>query len=175
MRRFALLFFLFRVLPPMALADVSSNPDAYPYIGIGTGADLPGSHWDSDYYAGGGANVFGGYQLDPNWAGQIDVEEWFFTGGGNALYNLRVVAEAKYTFGGKGWQPYVLLGPGLVFQSLSPTGDSTANFDALGGLGAQFDLAPRTHLFLEAVCNFIMSQTTTFSDIPISAGLWVGL
>jgi hypothetical protein len=113
--------------------------------------------------------------MDPNWAGQLDVEEWFFTGSGNSLYNLRVLAEAKYTFEGQGWQPYVLAGPGLVFQSLSPTGDSTTNFDALGGLGVQFDLAPRTHFFLEAKYNFIMSQSTTFTDLSVSAGMWVGL
>ncbi len=154
--------------------DTATNSDPL-YFGIGTGADFPGSNWDSTYYVGGGANLFGGYELDKNLAVQLDVEEWFFTGGGTSLYNLRTMIEGKYSFDGQGWQPYVLLGPGLVFQNLSPAGDSTSNFDALGGLGVQFDLAPKTHLFLEAKYNFIMSQTTTFSDIPISAGLWVGL
>jgi len=145
------------------------------YIGLGTGADLPGSNWDPDYYLGGGADVFGGYQLDKNWAGQLDVQEWFFAGGGLSLNNVRVLAEAKYSFEGNGFQPYLLAGPGLVFQSLSIGGESTTNFDAAGGLGIQFDLAPRTHLFLEAKANFILSQSTTFTDYPISAGLWVGL
>src|SRR5579859_1163606 len=89
------------------------------YMGLGTGANLPGSNWDSTYYLGGGANVFGGCQVDKNWAGQLNLEEWFFTGGGSALYNLRVMAEAKYTLGGRGLQPYVLAGPGLVFQALA--------------------------------------------------------
>jgi hypothetical protein len=145
------------------------------YIGLGTGADFPGSNWNSDYLMGGGADVFGGYQFDKSWAVQLDVEEWFFTGSGFSLDNFRVLAEAKYTFGGQGLQPYLLAGPGLVFQALSPSGESTANFDALGGLGIQLDLAPRTHFFLEAKMNFIMSQTTTFTDLPVSAGLWVGL
>lgn len=159
------------------VAAASDNPayDDFLYVGIGTGADLPGSNWDSDYYIGGGANLFGGYQVDKNWAGQLNVEEWFFTGGGSSLYNLRVLAEAKYTFDGQGWQPYVIAGPGIVFQTLSPTGDNTANFDALAGVGAQFDLAPKTHFFLEAKYNFIISQTTTFTDIPLRTGLWVGL
>ncbi len=157
-----------------AVTDPTADSNPF-YIGIGTGADLPGSNWDSDYYVGGGANVFGGYQLDKDLAAQVDVEEWFFTGGGSQLYNLRVLAEAKYTFEGQGWQPYLLAGPGMVLQNLSPSGDSTTNFDALGGLGVQFDLAPKAHFFLEAKYNFIMSQTSTFTDLPVSTGLWVGL
>lgn len=145
------------------------------YIGLGTGVDLPGSGWDPNYLLGGGANVFVGYILDKNLAVQLNGEEWFFTGTGYSLYNLRTLVEAKYTFDGEGWQPYILAGPGMVFQVISPSGDSTTNFDALAGAGVQFDLAPRTHLFIEAKYNFIMSQTTTFGDIPISAGLWVGL
>ena len=153
-------------------SDKASNPL---YIGVGTGADLPGTNWNSDYYLAGGAEAFAGYQADPNWSAQLDVQEWFFTGGGNSLYNLRFLIEAKYSLGGQGLQPYLLAGPGLVFQTLSPSGDSTANFDGLAGLGLQFDLAPRTHLFLQANANFILSQTTAFTDLPVSAGLWVGL
>jgi hypothetical protein len=145
------------------------------YLGIGTGADLPGSKWDTNYLLGGGANVFLGYKLDRNLSVQLNVEEWFFTGTGYSLDNYRVLAEAKYTFDGQGWQPYVLIGAGPVFQVLSPSGDSTTNFDALGGLGIQFDLAPRTHFYIEAKANFIMSQSTTFSDVPVGAGIWVGL
>lgn len=183
MKKMILLFFILALgIAPAwaksgrtAAGDVDADGSGSLYIGIGTGAALPGSNWDSDYYVGGGANLFGGYELDKNLAVQLDVEEWFFTGGGSSLYNIRTLLEAKYSFDGQGWQPYVLLGPGLVFQNLSPSGDSTSNFDALGGLGVQFDLAPKTHLFLEAKYNFIMSQSTTFTDLPLSAGLWVGL
>jgi hypothetical protein len=153
---------------------VSENENPV-YLGIGTGVDLPGSNWDPNYLLGGGSNAFLGYKLDKNFAVQLNVEEWFFTGTGYSLDNCRVLAEAKYSFDGQGWQPYVLAGPGLVFQVLSPSGDSTANFDALGGLGIQFDLAPRTHFYIEAKYNFIMSQSTTFSDVPVGAGIWVGL
>lgn len=170
--------FLLAVLLFAAGGVFAQGADQVPgpfYIGLGTGADLPGANWNSDYYLAGGADVFAGYQADPNWAAQLDVQEWFFTGGGNSLYNLRALFEAKYSFEGKGLQPYLLAGPGLVFQALSPSGDSTANFDALAGLGVQFDLAPRTHLFIQAGCNFILSQTTAFTDLPVSAGLWTGL
>jgi hypothetical protein len=150
--------------------------DSHPfYIGIGTGADIPGSNWDPDDYLGGGARVFTGLEADKNWAAQLDLQEWFFTGGGNSLDNFRLLAEAKYTFDGQGLQPYLLAGPGIIFQSISPSGDSTANFEVLGGLGIQFNLAPRTHLFLETQANFILSQTTAFTDFPVTAGLRVGL
>jgi hypothetical protein len=161
--------------------ETPSNPL---YMGLGIGVDEPGTNWDANYLVGGEANALFGYALDKSWAVQLDGEEYFFTGTGYSLYNVRVLAEAKYTFDGngwqsifvgKGWQSYLLAGPGIVFQSLSPSGDSTANFDALLGLGLQWDLAPRTHLFLEAKFNFIMSQSTTFFDIPLSTGIWVGL
>lgn len=145
------------------------------YLGLGTGVDLPGTNWDPNYLLAGGTNVFVGYMFDKNLSVLLNGESWFFTGSGYSLYQLRTMVEGKYTFDGQGWQPYVLLGPGMVFQSLSPSGASTSNFDALAGLGAQFDLAPRTHLFIEAKYNFIMSQSTTFGDIPINAGIWVGL
>jgi hypothetical protein len=160
----------------LAAAAFAQETPANPvYIGLGTGIDMPGSGWDPNYLLAGGANAFVGYTLDKNLAVQLDGDEWFFTGTGYSLYQFRVLAEAKYTFEGQGWQPYVLAGPGIVFQSLSPSGDSTSNFDGLIGAGVQFDLAPRTHLFVEAKANFILSQTTTFMDIPVSAGIWVGL
>jgi hypothetical protein len=155
--------------------DLKNTPTDPLYIGLGTGVDLPGSNWDPNYLLAGGANAFVGYTLDKNLAVQLDGDEWFFTGTGYSLYQFRVLAEAKYTFEGQGWQPYLLAGPGMVFQSLSPSGDSTSNFDGLIGAGVQFDLAPRTHLFVEAKANFILSQSTTFMDIPVSAGIWVGL
>jgi hypothetical protein len=145
------------------------------YIGLGAGADLPGSGWDSDYYVGAGANVFVGYQLDKNWAVQLDAEEWFFEGGGSSLYNLRALAVAKYAFSVQGCQPYLLAGPGFVFQTAFPTGDNTGNFDAMAGFGIQVDLGGRSHLFVESKYNFIVSQSSTFTDFPLSAGLWVGL
>jgi len=171
------LILAFMVVRTHAFADTSNGADPAErgfYFGLGTGAELPGSNWNPDYMVGGGANVFGGTALDKNWAGQLNLEEWFFTGGGTSLFNFRLLAEIKFTFEGKGFQPYLLAGPGIVFQTLSPTGDTTSNFDALAGLGGQWDLGGRAHLFLEAKYNFIISETTTFTDIPVNAGLWVG-
>jgi len=145
------------------------------YLGLGAGLDLPGSNWDPNYLVGGGVEAFAGYSLDRNWAAQLGLEEWIFTGAGKSLFNFRLMAEAKYTFDGQGWQPYLLAGPGLVFQALSPSGDSTCNFDALAGLGAQFDLAPQTKFFIEVKYNFILPETGSYQDVPADLGFSVGL
>jgi hypothetical protein len=174
MKKFILKFLGVLLLAGAAMAQEA--PTAHPlYLGIGTGVDLPGSNWDSNYLAGGGAQGFAGYNLDKNWAAQLGLEEWFFTGGGTSLFNFRVLAEAKYTFDGAGWQPYLLAGPGLVFQALSPTGDTASNFDALAGVGAQFDLAPQAKFFLEAKYNFILPETGSYQDVPVDFGLLVGI
>ena len=159
---------------PAAITEAKEKENPL-YIGLGTGVDFPGSNWYPYYRLGGEAAAFVGYRLDKNFAVQLDGEAWLFTGTGYSLFNLRVLAEAKYTFDGQGWRPYLLAGPGMVLQDVSPVGDSTINFDALAGIGAEFDVAPQTHLFIEAKYNFIMTETTTFTDIPVSAGIWVGL
>ncbi len=155
-------------------ADTAPSPSDW-YLGFGTGVDLPGSNWDTDFQAGGGAQAFLGYRLGKDWAAQLDVEQWYFMGGANALNNLRALLELKYTFGGKGLQPYIVAGAGTVFQSIYPSGDNTANFDALGGLGIQADLGGQSHFYLEAKYNFIMPQSGSYNDVPITAGVWVGL
>lgn len=155
-------------------ADTTAPPSNW-YLGFGTGVDLPGSNWNSDYFAGGGAQAFLGYRLDKDWAAQLDLEPWYFMGGADALNNLRTLLELKYTFGGQGLQPYLLAGAGMVFQTIYPTGDNTSNFDALAGVGVQVGLGGQSHLFLETKFNFILPQNGSYNDVPITAGVWVGL
>jgi hypothetical protein len=176
------LFILFLVLgTTLAFADdrggsdtkTTSDNGAF-FLGFGGGADLPGTNWSSNYTMGGGAQIFGGYSFDKNWALTLDVENWFFEGSAFSLYNLRTLASVKYTFTVEGWQPYLLIGAGLVDQGLS-TGGSGANLDALGGLGVQFDMTADTHFFVEAKYNFILPSSGSFQDVPITAGIWVSL
>jgi hypothetical protein len=155
-------------------AEAVSPPSDW-YMGFGTGVDLPGSNWDKDYLAGGGAQAFLGYRLSKKWAAQLDVEPWFFMGGSNALNNVRGVLELKYTFAGKKLQPYVLVGAGMVYQTIYPTGDNTTNFDALGGLGIQTTLGGQSHIYLEAKYNVILPKSGSSTDVPITAGVWAGL
>jgi hypothetical protein len=145
------------------------------YLGFGAGADLPGTNWNSNYTLGGGAQLFAGYSFDKNWAVQLNEENWFFEGTAFSLYNFRSLASVKYTFSVEGWQPYLLLGGGVVYQTLSTTGTSSMNLDALGGLGFQFDMTTGTHFFVEARYNFILPSTGSFQDIPLTAGIWVNL
>jgi hypothetical protein len=152
----------------------STGGDSF-YLGFGTGTDLPSNNWSSNYTLGGGAQVFAGYAFDKNWAVQLNEESWFFEGTAFSLYNFRSLASVKYAFSVEGWQPYLLLGGGVVFQTLSATGSSSANLDALGGFGFQFDMTADTHFFVEGRYNFILPSTGSFQDIPLTAGIWVNL
>jgi hypothetical protein len=144
------------------------------YLGLATGADLPGTNWDPTYYVGSMTDLLVGYGFDQNLGIQADLGQGIYTGNGTNLYQFRGLVDLKYTFNVVGWQPYLIAGAGTVFQSLSPSGVSTTNFDGQAGAGVQFDLLPKTHLFIEGKYNLILSQTTTFGDIPLTAGLLIG-
>ena len=144
------------------------------FIGFGSGTDLPGNNWSSNYTLGGGAQAFCGYAFDPNWAVRVDVENWFFEGSDFSLYNLRTLASLKYTFSVEGWQPYLLVGGGLVYQALS-TAATTFNSDVLGGVGVQFDLTVDTRFYIEGRYNLIIPATGSYQDVPITAGIWTSL
>jgi hypothetical protein len=154
--------------------QTSSNSNDL-YLGVGTGLTLPSSNWDPSYTAGLASNVFVGQRVDKNWAGQVSMEEYIIPGSLTSNYNLRGLAEAKYTFDMAGWQPYALGGVGAVYQFLANTGDSTVNFDAVVGLGAQADLGRDIHLYVQAEYNFIFTSSLTLGDVPITAGVWLGL
>lgn len=185
MKKTALLILIFILGTTFAFADTRTGDDSnakttskgsdYFFLGFGGGADLPGTNWSPNYTIGGGAQVFGGYAFDKNWAVRLDEESWFFEGMGYSLYNFRSLASIKYTFTMDGLQPYLLAGGGLVFQSVSVTGTTSVNLDALGGLGVQYDLTADTHLFVEGRYNFILPSAGSFQDVPITAGLWVSL
>jgi len=185
MKKTALLILVFILGTTFAFADsrvenesntktASANGDFF-FLGFGGGADLPGTNWSPNYTIGGGAQIFGGYAFDKNLAVQLDEENWFFEGMGFSLYNFRSLVSIKYTFSVDSLQPYLLVGGGLVFQSVSVTGTTSVNLDVIGGLGVQYDLTADTHLFVEGRYNFILPSTGSFQDVPITAGLWVSL
>jgi hypothetical protein len=53
MNRIVFLVIPFLAFSSLALADEAKDGKSNLFIGIGTGADLPGSNWNSDYYVGG--------------------------------------------------------------------------------------------------------------------------
>jgi opacity protein-like surface antigen len=184
MKKFLGLFLSFFFLTQMVQAahvkkalpqDTPSDTISYPwYIGVGTGVSLPFSNWDPDFYLGSITNLFAGYQLDKNFSAQLEVAEAFYSGGSVTTYNPRFIAEGKYSFEGKDFQPYVLAGPGVEFQSTLPSGSSATNLGVLVGAGLQFDLGGKSHLFVQAEYNLILGSGTA-QDLPLEAGLWVGL
>jgi len=161
------------VFPVWAAEDASSASPLY--LGIGAGVDQPLSNWNTGYALGFGGNLFGGYNIEGPWAVQVDVDPFVYSINGYSLFNTRFLAEAKYTFAGQGWQPYVLAGPGFVFQSISPGTFSTVNFAAIVGVGAQFNLGGQLHLFVQAEDHFILPSGPAQMDLPITAGIWTGL
>jgi opacity protein-like surface antigen len=173
-----LLVLLSSVMPAWAATDntAASSTTANPrYAGIGVGVDQPLTNWNTGYALGFGGNLFGGYAIEGPWAVQVNIDPFLYSSNGYTLTNLRFLAEAKYTFAGQGWQPYVLAGPGAVFQSLSPGTFSTVNFAAVAGLGAQFDLGGQLHFFVQAEDHFILPSGPAQMDLPITAGIWTGL
>jgi hypothetical protein len=162
-----------RANPADAVA-VSSTGSPW-YAGIGVGIDQPLTNWNTGYALGYGGNLFAGYVLKSAWAVQVNVDPFVYSSNGYTLLNSRFLAEAKYTFAGSGWQPYVLAGPGFVFQSLTPGTFSTVNFAAVVGVGAQVDLGGQLHLFVQAEDHFILPNAAAQMDLPITAGVWTGL
>jgi hypothetical protein len=152
----------------------AQEPSKSLYIGVGTGVDLPASGWDPNYYVGGGAHFFLGDPLDPLWSVQLDVQDWAFLGGDKAQYHFRFIPEVKATFEGNGWQPYALAGAGLSLRTFYYQGNSAANLDLPAGFGAQMDLGADSHLFVQAALNTLPADPTVM-EVPLTAGLWVGL
>ncbi|HVM32177.1 MAG TPA: outer membrane beta-barrel protein [bacterium] len=160
----------------LAAVSASAQEKAHPfYIGIGTGLDFPASGWNPDYYVGGGAHFFGGVKLDPACAAQLDIQDWAYLGGGQAQYHFRFLAEAKVTLPGDAWQPYFIAGPGLSLRTFYFGGQSASNLDLLAGVGAQVGLGGDSHLFVQAALNALVDASPAVLDLPLTAGLWVGL
>jgi hypothetical protein len=151
------------------------------YIGVGAGADLTGSSWNSagvTYGLGGVGDVFGGFQFDKSLSIQAEVQnsiaEGIYAANIISQYNLRGLLEVKYAFDVPVCQPYLLAGGGVVYTLLNQANAYTTsvNADVLGGLGLQFPVSSVSYLFLEGKYNFILSSTTSLQDIPVTAGIW---
>jgi hypothetical protein len=168
------LIFVFQAV--VAQAQEPTLPSSHPfYIGVGTGVDLPASGFDPVDYVGGGADFFGGVRMNQDWSAQVDIADWSFIGGDRAQYHFRFLAQAKYTFPGMGWQPYLLAGPGLSLRTFYFSGASASNLDLEAGAGVQVDLGGDSHLFVQAQLNSLIDTNPKELDVPLTAGLWVGL
>jgi hypothetical protein len=158
---------------PAKTASSSSSAEGQAYLGIGVGGDIPVS--PSTGNAGLGGEVMAGYSFDKNMAIQLEVDNFIVRVDKTAfmdafdVYELRPLAEFKYTFDSKDVFPYVFVGAGVNMEMT--TADTTTNFDAVGGLGVQYDLGNKVNLYLQAKYNFIFATGTTTQDLPIEAGV----
>lgn len=180
----AALLVLFLTAPPRGMAQVKQgqgSPDSSAvsapleespyYVGTGMGLDLPLSGWNENYYLGGGGSLTAGYKLDPSWAVQLEVDQWFFAGAGNSLYDLRIVPELRFLENDGALSPYLLAGFGYDLQFSGPSGYSTSAPAGLVGLGVQCNLRKGSRLFLETRYSFLFYDGTTAQDIPVVLGL----
>jgi opacity protein-like surface antigen len=141
------------------------------YLGISLGAAIPAQDWDSDYSLGGGGVLSAGYRLNSTLALQVDLNPWFFTGGGNSIYDTRTFCDLRFNIPGKGFVTYFLIGPGYDVQVDNPSGYYTSTLAMNLGLGLQFDVHPGEHIFLESRYNILFYNNLTQQDVPILFGL----
>lgn len=158
----------------MLAASVASAGAGNMYFGIGAGVDVPVS--PSGGTVGIGGDVILGYAFDKNVAVQLDIDNFVVSSNGASTYELRPLAEVKYTFDAQNFKPYLLggLGMSVVFlpsSGLSGSASTASNFDAVMGVGAQFDLGGGTDLFIQAKSNFVFATGTTGVDLPLELGL----
>jgi hypothetical protein len=177
----AFLLLVFLALPLQTEAkqkhlSTAMDPDSSPsdsswYVGLGLGMGAPLSGWDPDYLLAGGGTVFAGCRLDKSLAVQLDIDQWFYAGGGTSVYDFRLLPVLRLNLDGKNLRPYFLAGPGYDIHSDSPSGYSTSALCAVAGAGLEYDLGKKDHLFLEVRYNLLFYQDTTLQDVPILAGL----
>jgi hypothetical protein len=177
-KTFFVLFAVFSLLAPLftkALAESLDSPSNSPssgwYLGTGLGIDAPTQGWNPDFPLGGGGNIIVGCHLNSALSLQLSVSPLFFTGNGLSVVDVRVSPELKFLNPGKGWAPYVLMGPGYDFQFNSPTGYTTSSAAAVLGVGFQFDFRRGEHAFIEGRYDFLIYNNLTQEDVPVLVGL----
>lgn len=151
------------------------------YMEIAGGIDLPVQNWQSSYTLGPGGKITVGYELDKNFAVQLDVENYYFSAtnysGPISDTELVVLPTIRYSFSDQGIRPYLLAGVGAEFEFLTaaPGSLSVCNFDVAVGVGVDIQLAGQTYAFVEGKYNFILAPDVTCQDIPVMAGISFGL
>ena len=168
--------FLFPTMSAQARHQASAKEEnsSQWYLGTGIGLSIPLQNWNTGYYLGGGGDLLLGCSFDPHWALQLAYEQWFFTGAGFSTTDIRILPELKWTPRAGAMKPYFLAGPGLDFQRNYPGTASSTNFASLLGAGLEFELSPKSRLFVDGKLDFIFAGSTAL-DLPLVAGLNVDL
>jgi hypothetical protein len=160
-------------------AETASNGQFY--LGLGGGIDVPTQNVNPAYKLGGAAEAQFGYAFSPEVAVQVQVDnnldDATIAGIATSVYGLRPVAELKLSAPIDRFSPYLLAGAGVNVQFASATGlasSTNTSFDAVGGLGAQYDLGGAA-IYVEGKYNFAfvnnVPNVSTIQDIPVEAGV----
>jgi tetratricopeptide (TPR) repeat protein len=162
--------------PSSQAGTPKGHPYNFFYVGLAGGADNPAKSWQSAYKAGPGGGLFIGMQLDKAWDVRLDLEGFYFSGtnysGPIKDVELYVLPTLRYHFDG----PYLLLSAGGEMELLSGnTGQPVSDFDLALGAGYEAELGRRTFVFVEGKYNFIFSPLATGNDVPVVAGVRMGL
>ncbi len=161
--------------------SAATASDSHFYVGLGGGIDVPTQNVNPADKLGGAAEAQLGYAFSPEVAVQIQVDnnldDATIAGVATSVYGLRPVAELKLSAPIDRFSPYLLAGAGANIQFASATGfnsTTTTSFDALGGLGAQYDLGGAA-IYVEGKYNFAFVNNVpgvnTVQDIPVEAGV----
>ncbi len=158
----------------------SESSDSHFYLGIGGGIDVPTQNANPAFNLAGAGEVQFGYAFAPEVAVQVQIDNQLesatILGTSDTLYTLRPVAEVKLSAPIDRFSPYILAGAGInvAINSYSGQSNSTTSFDALGGLGAQYDLGGAA-IYVEGKYNFAFVNNvpgvSTVQDIPVEAGV----
>jgi len=158
----------------------AESADSHFYVGVGGGIDIPTQNINPAYQLAGAAEAQVGYAFSPEVAVQVQVDNQLddatLSGVATSVYGLRPAAELKLSAPIDRFSPYVLAGAGANIQFASAVGqtNSTTSFDAVGGLGAQYDLGGAA-IYVEGKYNFAfvnnVPNVTTVQDIPVEAGV----
>lgn len=160
---------------PKAQASADRSAGTF-YLGFAGGGDLPAHGWQPAYALGPGGSLQLGLRLDREWDLRLDLAGFYFSGvnysGPISDAELFALPTLVYHFGG----PYVLLSAGGEMEILSGnTGPPVSDFDAALGAGYEYDLGGHAWVFAEAKYNFILSPLATANDVPVAAGIRLGL
>ncbi len=151
------------------------------YLDLGAGIDLLNG-FTKDMLGGTQVNVE--WSFDKNFSTRLEFAAPNYESDSYQRNDLRFLPELKYFWGGgkspEGTlTPYLIGGAGLDVSILSFYNPdfslSFSYFDAVLGIGTEFNFEDVFALYLEAKTNFIFQNGPVTADFPVLAGLHIHL
>ena len=153
------------------------------FVELAGGIDLLGQNWQSAYSQGSGGKFSAGYEFNDGLALQLDVEDFDYSGSNYVGviwdHELLLLPTVRYLFLQKGIRPYLSVGAGLDVEVSWADGPlppaQVGNFDLALGAGLEVPFDPLDSLFVEGKYNFIFADGVVGRDVPLLAGIKLGL